>query len=477
LDAYLSQNQSQRQLQVLAPQMRQSLEILQAPLQELEALISQELASNPALELLEPERERIEVLSERDENFEDVSDREFEEEFHLLAQMDDANRDSFRRNEVVRRPSSDDDSLRRFQLESITVEPTLQDHLMEQVRMSSLSGFELDVAEILIGSLNDDGYLATSLDELADSIGASVHLFEQVLAVIHDFDPAGIAARDLRECLLLQMKRLGRKGALPYVMVDECLRELAGHKYAEIAKQYDVEVADVQRAAKWIATLNPKPGKLYTEDPSVYIEPEVTVEWTRQGWRIRMENEHLPRLRISSYYKQLMKDPTTTREVKRYIRDKVRAGGVLMKSLSLRQSTLHRIAMELVRVQQEFLTSGVSKLRPLTMNEVAEKLGLHETTISRAVANKYIRTPQGVFELKYFFTPGYKSEDGEVVSNKSIKEAIRQLVADEDPAKPLSDQVMVRALTDQGFSVARRTIAKYRDELKILPSHLRKVIP
>lgn len=476
MDAYLSQSQVQRQSQVLAPQLRQSLEILQAPVQELQALITRELETNPTLDLLEPVREQVEIEPGRDESYEDVSDREFEEEFQLLAQLDDANRDSFRRSEVVQRPSSDEDSVRQFMMESLTRSETLQEHLLGQVQLSSLEGFELQVAEMLIGSLDDDGYLAAPLEELAESIGASVHAFEWVLSVIQDFDPAGIAARSLRECLCMQLKRQGREDSLAYTVVDGFLRELGGHKYAEIAKALDVGMEEVQRAAKEIARLNPKPGRLYTEDPSVYVVPEIFVERKEGGWHVRTERDHLPRIRISRQYKELMKDPATPKEVRRYIRDKMKSGGVLMKSIGLRQSTILRIAFEIVKVQREFLEEGVSKLKPLTMSEVAEQLGVHETTVSRAVSNKYMSTPQGVFEMKYFFTPGYKGQDGELVSNKSIKDAIRKLVDGENPAKPLSDQAMVKALTEQGFQVARRTIAKYRDELKILPSHLRKQV-
>ncbi len=461
-------------MQVLAPQLRQSLEILQAPMQELHALITKELEVNPTLDLVEPEMERVEVEPDRDENFEDVTDREFEEEFEQLARLDDDSRDSFRRNEIIQRPSSDDESLRRFMMESITTEPSLQEHLMEQVHMSDFDAFECQLAEMIIGSLDQDGYLSTSLEDLADSIGASVYRLDEVLGVIQEFDPVGIASRNLRECLLCQLNRLGKRGHLSYQIVDEYLRELGGHKYPEIARRLGVEVPEVKAAAAYIATLNPRPGRQFTEDASVYVLPEVIVTRSNGAWKIKTDDQRLPRLRISKHYRELMKDPGTSKEVKRYIRDKVKAGSVLMKSIGQRQSTICRIAEELVRVQEPFLEHGVSKLKPLTMSEVADKLGIHETTVSRASSGKYMQTPQGVFELKYFFTPGYKGEDGESVSNKSIKEAIRSLVAGEDPAKPLSDQAMVKALTEQGFQVARRTIAKYRDELKILPSHLRK---
>ena len=474
MDAYLHQSQSQRQVQVLAPQLRQSLEILQAPMQELHTLISKELEINPTLDMLDPEMERVEVEPDRDESFEDVTDREFEEEFEMLARLDDDSRSLMRRNEVLRRPSSDEDSMQRFMMESITAAPSLQEHLMAQVHLTDLDAFGCQLAEVLIGSLNNDGYLSTPLEELADGIGASVFAFEEVLDVVREFDPVGIASRNLRECLLMQLERMGKKDSVAWEVVDGYLRDLGGHKYAEIARRIGVDVEDVREAAKVIATLNPKPGRQFTDDAAVYVVPEVVVTRSKGGWKVQTRDDYLPRLRISTHYRDLMKDAGTSKEVKRYIRDKVKAGSQLMKSIGQRQSTIRRIAEELVRVQEGFLEEGVSKLRPLTMAEVAERLGVHETTVSRASSNKYMQTPQGVYELKFFFTPGYQGGDGESVSNQSIKEAIRNLVEAENPAKPLSDQAMVTALKEQGYDVARRTIAKYRDQLKILPSHLRK---
>ncbi len=475
MDAYLHQSQVQKQSQVLAPQLRQSLEVLQAPLLELQALITRELELNPTLEVLDPDHERLEVESESHSDFEDVSDKEFEEEFELLARLDDDARESFQRNELISRPSSDDEAKRQFMLESRSQPLTLQQHLTEQLHMLSMDSVDTQFAELLIGSLDDDGYLSTPLDELAESVAADPEHMEEVLWVLQEFDPVGVASRTLQECLRKQLDRMGMSQSVEMRLVEHHLTDLAGHKYADIARRQNLTLEKVREAAAHIALLDPKPGRRFQSDETVYVMPEVFVRKIKGEWKVQTNNSTLPRLRISKQYRELMKDPSTTKEVKRYIRDKLKGGSTLMKSLGQRQDTLTRIAEELVEHQTEFLEEGVEKLRPLTMSTIADKLGLHETTISRAVANKYMQTPRGVFELKYFFTPGYQTADGEVVSNKSVKEVIKGLVDEEDPSKPLSDQAMVKELSERGFKVARRTVAKYRDELHILPSHLRKV--
>ena len=221
--------------------------------------------------------------------------------------------------------------------------------------------------------------------------------------------------------------------------------------------------------------LDPRPGRHFSSEESVYVIPEVFVKKINGRWRVRTNDKELPRIKISKYYREMMENPATSKEARRYIRDKVRGGSFLMKSMGQRQDTLKKIAVEVVKHQEAFLEEGVSQLKPLTMSEIADKIEMHETTVSRAVNNKYIQTPRGTYELKYFFTPGYKSsEDGGSVSNKSIKDALKKLVDNENTSKPLSDQAIVKALSEQGFKVARRTITKYRDELHILPSHLRR---
>lgn len=455
--------------------MRQSLEILQAPLQELQQLIAHELELNPTIEIVEPDHERVEIESESAQEFDDVSEREFDEEYEMLARLDEDSRDSFQHNEIIQRPGADADAKHQFQMESITAVHTLQQHLNEQLSLSSLSPQEQQIGEMLIGSLDDDGFLTLSLEELADSIGVALEVVEDVLDEIQSFDPVGIASRNLEECLMQQLSRAGKRGTLEAQLVSGHLADLARHRYADLARQIGVTEEEVREAAKHISMLDPRPGRQLAASDAVYVIPEVFVKKINGRWRVRTNDKELPRIRISKHYREMMEDPATSKEARRYIRDKVRGGSFLMKSMQQRQDTLKLIAVEVVKHQEAFLEEGVSQLKPLTMSEIAEKIGMHETTVSRAVNNKYMQTPRGTYELKYFFTPGYASAGGgEAVSNKSIKEAIRQLVDNEPSSKPLSDQAIVRALDEQGFKVARRTITKYRDELHILPSHLRK---
>jgi RNA polymerase sigma-54 factor len=474
VDTFLHQTQTQRQQQVLAPQLRQGLEILLAPMQDLQALITREIELNPTLDVIEPEMERVEIEPESTQEFDDVSEREFDEEYEMLARLDDDNRDSFKRNEVLRRPSSDDDAKRQFMLESMTAQPTLQQHLKEQLDLSPLTGLDRQLGEMIIGSLDDDGYLSLPIDELAESVGVDLEVVEDVLDEIQGFDPVGIASRTLQECLMQQLSRSGKRGTLQAEIVTLHLQDLARHRYADIGRKLGASEEEVREAAAHIANLDPRPGRRFSNEAPVYVIPEVFVKKINGKWKVRTNDRELPRIRISKHYREMMEDPSTSKEARRYIRDKVRGGSFLMKSIGQRQDTLKRIGIEIVAHQQQFLEEGVKFLKPLTMAEIADKLEIHETTVSRAVSNKYMQTPTGTYEMKYFFTPGYMDAEGNSVSNKSIKDAIQDLVDNEDKAKPLSDQGMVKALQEEGYKVARRTIAKYRDELHILPSHLRK---
>lgn len=476
MDAFLSQTQDQRMTQVLAPQLRQSLEVLQVPMLELRTLIAKELQANPTLEEIPPEHDTVDVEPERDGSLDDVSDREFEEEFELLAQLDDDMRTSMMNGNVLSKPNSDDDAKHRFLMESITEALSLQEHLIEQLAMSDLADEGHPPANLIIGSIDEDGYLATSLTELAEVTRHDEDYLEYILCVIQDFDPVGVGSRTLQECLLKQIERLGMLHLPIATIIEHHLNELAAHKYQDIARRLHLKPEGVQDIAHVIATLEPKPGRKFHEQNTPYVMPDVYVQKDGDKWVVQTNDDPLPQLRISQHYRQLMADKASGKDVRSYIRDKVRAGSFLMKSIGQRQETVRRIANEIVKVQEGFLDEGVSALKPLTMSEVADKLEIHETTVSRAIANKYMQTPQGLKEMKYFFTPGFKNASGEAVSTTSVKDAIQKLVLDENPAKPLSDSAMVKALAEQGLKVARRTIAKYRDKLKILPSHLRKQI-
>ena len=456
---------------VLAPQLRQSLELLQVPMLELRTLVQQEMEQNPTLEDQALETEQLEIEPALNASEEEDA---FKDEFDKLAKLDDEWKDYFNQNQSRQPYSSEEAARRQFFLDSLSQPESLQQHLMDQLSLAVVTAEERQMGELLIGSINEDGYLTSTLEDLAASAGYALEQLEDVLGLVQEFDPVGVGARDLRECLLLQLRRLGKGEDLVTALVKDHLDALGARRFPEVARALKVSVDQVHEATRMIATLEPKPGRIYAADATSYVLPEVMIQKIDGEYAVILNNDQIPRLHISEHYRQLMADENTTAEVKNYIREKVRAGLFLIKSINQRQQTIYNIAKEIITVQHEFFEHGISHLRPLTMAEVATVLGIHETTVSRAIANKYMQTPRGTFDMKYFFTPGYRNADGVSVSNKTIKDTIANLVAEEDAAHPLSDQVMVEKLKEKGLQVARRTIAKYRDELKILPSHLRR---
>ena len=293
--------------------------------------------------------------------------------------------------------------------------------------------------------------------------------------VIQNLDPPGLAAENLRDCLIAQLRRLRKTDTLEYTIVSEHLDELARRKWPDIARKLKIPVEKVAEVAASIGELNPRPGQDFASSPTaIQVQPDIFVERTEDKWVVRMNNDTLPRLRISNAYKDMMTRSQTGQDVRGYIRERIRSGKFFIQCIDQRQQTIRRIAEEIVRRQAEFLEHGPSHLKPMNMAQMAEVVGVHETTVSRAVAGKYVSTPQGVFELRYFFTTGLASESGEALSNVSIKTALQELIKTENPSKPWSDEAIVKKLSEQGIKLARRTVAKYRDELGILPSHLRK---
>jgi RNA polymerase sigma-54 factor len=499
---YLSQRMSMQQ--VLAPQLQQSLALLQAPTLELKALVEQELQQNPLLEEVaaeEQEQEQSErpnpesdtqIISKAeaadpteppaDVNFDPATEKpnndpvdDFQAEFERLTQLDQEWRDHFAETNIPMRSSPEDEERRQFMFDSMTVGTSLQEHLMEQVRLSELSEEQRPVAEMLVGNIDDYGYLKATVEEMSGSTGIPQEKFLDVLKIIQSFHPVGVGARDLRECLMLQMERLNRQHTLEYKIVRDYMDALGKRRIPEIGRGTGEDVFDVQKAIARIGLMEPRPGRAFLPDNDQYVLPEVFV--TRQGddFVVATNNEQIPHLRISNTYKDLMSQADSSAEVREYIREKIRAGKFLIKSLHQRQETIRKIGVEIVTRQREFMEKGVAFLKPLTMVQVAEVVGVHETTVSRAVSGKYIQTPQGVFEMKYFFTSGIQTASGEGMSNTSVKDMITDIFKEEDPSKPLSDQEVVQMLTDRGIAIARRTIAKYRSELNILPSNLRKV--
>ena len=399
---------------------------------------------------------------------------DFQAEFERLVQLDQEWRDHFAQTNIPLRASAEEEEKRQFMFDSLVASTSLQEMLLEQVRESSLSEDQWPIAEMLIGNIDDYGYLKASIEELVGSTGVSLEQVEHVLKVVQSFDPAGVGARDLRECLMLQLERAGEKDSLEYRIVSDFMEALGKRRIPEIARGTGTEVDEVQDALENIARLEPRPGRAFLPDNDQYILPEVFVTRSGDDFVVSTNNEHIPHLRISNTYKDLMSQGENSAEVKNYIREKIRAGKFLIKSLHQRQQTIVNIAREIVNRQREFMEKGVSHLKPLTMVQVAEVVGVHETTVSRAVSGKYMQTPQGIFEMKYFFTAGIQTASGDGMSNTSVKDMIAEIFEREDATKPLSDQEVVKMLKDKGIVIARRTVAKYRTELNILPSNLRK---
>jgi RNA polymerase sigma-54 factor len=470
----MQQRQSLALQQVLSPQLQQSLLILQTPLLELRNLVQQEMETNPVLEEL-PEESGVDERRDA----EGSADENFKEEFEKLASLDEEWRDYMAQSASYsfdgRRGSKEADEKRQFLFDSIPVQETLQQNLIAQLNQTVLSADDRKAAELIVGNIDDDGFLQSTPEEMALNSGIPQDDFERGLGLIQTFYPAGVGARDLRECLLIQLRRHGKEHSLEHRIVSEHMDDLGRHRFVEIARRMAINVEDVQRAADNIARLNPRPGQVFAAAPQNYVLPDVIVEKVDGEYQIAFNNEQIPHLRISNLYKDIIASGDgQSSDVKDYIRDKIRSGKFLIRSIHQRQQTIMNIAQQIVSRQRDFLEEGPSHLKPMTMAEVAEAVGVHETTVSRAVSGKYMATPQGVFEMKYFFTGGYQTATGESLSNTSVKQAVLDLVKHESGSAPLSDHEIVEILSERGIPIARRTVAKYRSELNILPSHMRR---
>ncbi len=465
----LALSQEMKMQQVLAPHLFQSLEILQMPLLDLQQMIKQELSENPTLEATqEIADEQIEI----EQGTKDVDRDEFDNEFDKLAALGEEF-DSYRDRGQLS-GGSDADEKYQYMMDSLSEATSLHDQLLEQLTMADLNDYEKKIAEIVLGNIDDDGYLQLDVEDLLSLPNFPAETLDKILNIVHDFDPAGVGARDLRECLLLQLKRAGKEDSQEYQLVADHLDLLGRHKYDDIARGMGLAVERVKELAKATAKLDPKPGHSVSETRIEYITPEIIIEKKDGEYVITQNKKPYPKLFISQKYLQMLKDPNTSKEVKTYIREKITKSKQFIQSIDQRMSTIYRIAVEVVRIQRDYFDHGVSRLKPLNMKTVAEILEVHETTVSRATTGKYMQTPRGLLSMKYFFKPGIMTASGEAISNESVKDALAKIIRDEDNNKPYSDAKLVVLLEEQGMKIARRTVAKYRDLLRILPSHLRK---
>lgn len=443
--------------QTLSPQMQQSLHILQAPLMELRQLVTAELEANPTLE-----EELREVAHEP------------EGEESQRPELTDQWNEYYAQRATSEPWTADAQARRQHFFDSQTKTPTLQQHLLDQMNGSEISSQNRGIALVIIGNIDDQGYLRATVAEVASQAGCLEEEVDKVIEMVQGFDPAGVAARDLSECLFIQLRRSGRQYSLESRIVQHYLEELSRRKLPEIARLCHVSLSDVQNAAESIARLEPRPGRPFSFEDEQTILPDVIVERDGDDYVVSLNDDEIPSLRIGDRYKDMLSQAAGNHEVRDYLREKIRGGRFFIRCVQQRQHTLLNIAREIVDRQRDFFDLGPAHLRPMTMSKVAQAVGVHETTVSRAVSGKYLASPRGLFELKYFFTSGYTTNNGEAVSNESVRQAIAEIVRTEDSKHPLSDQDIVAMLSERGLPIARRTVAKYREQIGILPSHLRK---
>jgi RNA polymerase sigma-54 factor len=461
----VSLHQSLSQSQTLAPQMRKSLEILQASTLELTQIITQALETNPVLE------DATESISLDAEGL----DADEADSLGYLNETDDDWRDSRILEGRVAQWTGEDEERRQHLYESIVAPVTLQQHLQQQLDLSMVDSEVREAAQAILGNLDERGFLDLPAKDLGIRLGIKPTYLKAALRLVQSFDPAGVGAANITESLLLQLERKGGTETIEYKVVRDHLEDLARKRHPQIAKALGTSVERITEAASRIGRLTPNPGGDFNPSGNPYIQPDVIIERDEDGsLSARLTGENLPDLRINDFYKDMLGKDGVNAKARQFLRDQIRDGRSLIRSISLRQETILAIAHKLIAHQADFFNKGPRHLRPLTMNEIADELGMHATTVSRAVAGKYLQTPQGLMEMRSFFATGYQTRDGEEVSNTGVREAIQQLVAAENPAKPLSDEALMKALAKQGIKVARRTIAKYREQLNILPSHLRK---
>ena len=508
----LRQVQKQTQNLVLAPQLRQSLKILQVPALELRSAILEELQTNPLLEEIGTNDESLDsteneaspdeieenesdefnseknesedsTKEEKDEDFdiesngeENIEDMDFSDEFAILREMQEDLKEHYEREYEgeAQLGNSDAEEKRKFFFDSLVAETSLQEHLLDQLKLIETTNGQKTACEYLIGSLDENGFLSTPLSEIGLLSGLPLQDLQDGLKILQAFEPVGIAAMDLQDCLLKQMEARDWQDRVSYEIVENYFPLLVRRRVPELARKLSQPTEVIHKSLEKIAELDPSPGRRFSEDNNLTVAPDAVVQKEGKDWNISLNNDYVPRLKINKTYKELISKGTLSSKEKEYVRNQMRAGKFLINSIEQRQNTIERITSKIIERQEDFFNEGTSKLHPMTMAEVADSIKVHETTVSRAIANKFLKTPHGTFPFKYFFTPGYSGKDGDAVSNTSVKEIISSIIEQEDSGKPLSDRKIVDLLAEKEIKLARRTVAKYREELGIPPTNLRR---
>jgi RNA polymerase, sigma 54 subunit, RpoN/SigL len=453
-------NVEQVQKLVMTPELRQAITVLQLPALELSLYIEQQLQENPFLELRDEENDHPladEPAAAGSQDQKREYDLDWEEYFHDSSDLGFVSRE-------------EEKNQKGFPYENIASQsPTLAEHLIFQLHLVTSNEETRSIGEYLIGNIDGQGYLRVSLEEAAARLGADLAKVEETLKLIHSFDPAGVGARSLQECLLIQVEQLGLEDELLRKIIQDHLEDLARGKLGRMSQQLGVSPQEIQRVADLIKTLEPKPGRKYSGSDEVrHVVPDIVLEKVGNDYVIIINDAVLPRLSINSTYRTVLNQASDL-ETKSFVESKLNAAAWLIRSIEQRRLTLYKVTSCLVDLQRDFLDHGIKYLKPLNLKKVAEMVGLHESTVSRATANKYIQTPQGIFEMKYFFSSGLVGDNGKKISAESIKKMLGELIAGENPKEPLNDEKIAEYFRQQGIRISRRTIAKYRSELGILP--------
>ncbi len=464
---------------VMTPSLQQAIKLLQMSRLELQEVLTQEVVENPVLEeqeeTIEPEAAAEAARQTEDAPAPDGAapaekERDSFEEIDFNSYFEDYLDSAYNPRQYQEQPEE-------FSLDNVLTRPEgLAEHLSWQLSMSEASDSVREIAAYLVGNIDEDGYLRVSREEIRAAHFENENDVEAAIALVRSLDPPGVGAFDLPDCLLVQLAALGIENPLIETIIREHWPAFLNRQFAPLARTLDVGMSEIQAAFEIIKNLEPKPGRKYSSERTIYVEPDVFVRKISDEYVIQLSEDGLPKLRISAAYRKLLKggNGAIGSEAANYLKDKMRSAIWLIKSLDQRQRTIYKVADSIVRHQRAFLDHGIEHLRPLVLRDVANDIGMHESTVSRVVSNKYIHTPRGLFPMKYFFHSGIDSSTGDDVSSLSIKNKISRIVQDEDGKRPHSDARIMQKLRAEGIQIARRTVAKYREELRIPSSSQRK---
>ncbi len=467
-------NLEQSQKLVMTPELIQAIQILQYNAQDLEKYIDEQLLTNPILEVDNMEKKPVDDVSDFSEAEQPVSEKKSKKD------------EEFDWSEYLKQREYDDISYRSFEYKSsedqdysyeqfTTSEVTLSEHLMFQLQFSGLKRGCRQVGKYIIESLDPNGYLTQSRDEISNHLSVPIEKIDEVVDTIQYFEPVGVASQNLQECLLVQLDNMGYDYEETSTIIENHLEDLAANRLSLIAKKVGMTVEDVQELADVIKSLEPKPGRQFSSDAETrYITPDVIIEKYDGEYIITVNESNIPQLVVSPYYRKVLSDAEKDSNISQFLTGRLNSALWLIKSIEQRRQTIYNVVKAILKYQMDFFEQGIKHLKPLTLKKIADDVGIHESTVSRSINGKYIQTPMGMFEIKYFFTSGVSSSEEGGLSSESIKAFIREMVDEEDPSRPCSDQNMAERLKAKGIDISRRTVAKYRDEMRILSSSKRR---